>query len=583
MAAKKSKAAEPINLVQFLKLVDQKWAMLAPAEQATVAHEWARRLPADQRATFLAVLKPAPAPVADSAALQKRWTELAAQLKQATQLDRAVVQTYNEDYDDWDNYQDDEPEFYYDDPGGVAEIIEAVSPFLQDCLAAGADELAAAALQQLLALKVPIENDEGEVGDTTFDLEELVANHVVNIAWRDLVALEGYLAYRTTPLAQRPAAVYQALQRRTSPFLSFEDLMQYGRELPDLAAFLPKWRAYLGQQTTLAAQRLLKEALGFAADPALEVAMAAKVAKQHPSVYANLIQSTRQTAQTPAQQAALLKMGQRALADLPTHYVIRGQIAVWLIPVADALGESQVAADLRLAAFASWTNLANYWALRFDPLAWQQGAQQVDQILAQRFDSASLGNWRWDERAANAPSKETLTALRFLQGDYAAMVAELPAHPGWWHADQQVCCLLMLLLLAAPASLTAERLEVAHRMLSLLEVGQPVSLPATQQFWRSFGQWRQSQSITAAQAHEWLEWLSELVDDRVADIMATNQRKKYREAAALIACLGAAQVNWHTAPSAQGLMAAYQAKYSRRWAFREELESFGFHYQKKRK
>ena len=52
---------------------------------------------------------------------------------------------------------------------------------------------------------------------------------------------------------------------------------------------------------------------------------------------------------------------------------------------------------------------------------------------------------------------------------------------------------------------------------------------------------------------------------------------------ALIACLGAAQVKWHTAQSAQALMAAYQAKYSRRWAFQEELASFGFHYQKKRK
>lgn len=50
-----------------------------------------------------------------------------------------------------------------------------------------------------------------------------------------------------------------------------------------------------------------------------------------------------------------------------------------------------------------------------------------------------------------------------------------------------------------------------------------------------------------------------------------------------MSCLICVNGDFSPAQRAQSLMATYQAKYSRRWAFQEELVSFGFHYQKKRK
>lgn len=72
-----------------------------------------------------------------------------------------------------------------------------------------------------------------------------------------------------------------------------------------------------------------------------------------------------------------------------------------------------------------------------------------------------------------------------------------------------------------------------------------------------------------------LRRLEQMVELRVKSIMDGSKRGYYGECAAFIAALGEVKESRGEEGCKQRLMRYYQERYSRRWAFRNELRAFG--------
>ena len=75
-----------------------------------------------------------------------------------------------------------------------------------------------------------------------------------------------YLAYSINPLDGRAQALYSMIQEAEISEISLEMIMQCREELTEFNEFLPKWIAYLGNQNSHIALKLLNEAMELSGD-----------------------------------------------------------------------------------------------------------------------------------------------------------------------------------------------------------------------------------------------------------------------------------------------------------------------------
>ena len=73
-----------------------------------------------------------------------------------------------------------------------------------------------------------------------------------------------------------------------------------------------------------------------------------------------------------------------------------------------------------------------------------------------------------------------------------------------------------------------------------------------------------------------MERLEILIEMRVDGIMDANRRNYYGECAAFIAACGEVKESWGEQMGKQGFMDSYRQRYSRRRAFRQELQALGY-------
>lgn len=96
-------------------------------------------------------------------------------------------------------------------------------------------------------------------------------------------------------------------------------------------------------------------------------------------------------------------------------------------------------------------------------------------------------------------------------------------------------------------------------------------------FYSCFLKWRALTPMDGAIVDKALRRMKEMVELRVTGIMDASKRNYYGECAAFIAALGEVEESrGGAAGRKQSLMTYYREKYSRRWAFRDELRRYGF-------
>lgn len=585
-----------MNLVQFLKKVDDTVSDMAKEQLQSCIHEFARTLPENRRYHFLEILNAVQeegcffAPQAD-----KHYDDLYSEIKATKDVltnindgDRCLDSEYNEEWDDW--YNSDADEILFSDPKRLLPDIEAGINLLHKCVDMeayiGGCELA----ELLSALEVSVIGDYNDYDGTPLGIHELYDHELLNGSLERVVRESLYLTYMGNELSVRAEELYCMMSNYDCYDITLEDIMQDGKkDLPEFKEFLLLWIDYLGNQTGRGAKKLLQEAQAMVEDDCQLLDIARKFVDQHPELYKQLLQKGLESEGLDK----MLQIGLEALDKISVTYIIRSEIALLTAEYACKMNESTTAEFCWLEAFRSDTSVVNYMRIRFMAREWKRYNKQVKQIYNEVYERTKI------ERKANATCYDINTqrvnslhhnmycSILFFEGDYENVIkcgmSESKAL-GWSSTFMKEGLALFLLLLYKGETLSQGLDSMLKKAISgcgfqadkfFDGICSSKEKKDQELFWDLFCKWKAEIDISEEDYNKWMKMIERYISVRTAGIMDANHRNYYGECAAFIAAYGEVCESRGTKGAKACVMEKYKAEYSRRRAFHQELRNYG--------
>lgn len=608
-----------MNFTQFLKAVDQAAAAMSKEQLAEFIHDTARTLPENHREDFLAemLLFAGGKETHICPELSKADQEAAADFEQKrsflrTRLERmesgelCLEGSLNPEYDDW--YSSAEEEFLYSDPEGILDIIEEVCRFVHQCVDCEEYQAACELTGILIGLDIMVGGEYQEYTDEPININDLKSYHLGNVDYRTLVIDAARAAYCASALSERADELYITLMNSGRRDITLEMILQGGRELPEIDAFLPLWIEHLGRMTGSSAGKLLQEALELADDGEQLLANARKYCGEHPELYEQYL--TAGQGKTDAD--SLLAVGTEALEAIEKKYLVRSRVALLTSRTALEQDRPELAETCWLEAFRSDTRVVNYLRLLMECRDFSNVREVAAQIYREtcsqlRKDSYFLPTAGGGRENQVNPTQAYLLAFLGGEFDYVRERAMNATNSLGWSASFMKCGLAaFLLLLTEDGSLqqdTAQQggelktmkpgaREMLRRIVaaagfdkSEYEKGTLRLIEESNEGWflTCWNHWKRTVPLSREQREALLGWAEGLVTKRVQGIMEGNHRNYYGECAAYIAALGEAREAGGEPNGKQATMAKYMEAYNRRSAFRQEMRGYGMQDTRKKK
>lgn len=608
-----------MNFTQFLKAVDQAAAAMSKKQLAEFIHDTARTLPENQREDFLAemLLFAAGKETHICPELSKADQEAAADFEQKrsflrTRLERmesgelCLEGSLNPEYDDW--YSSAEEEFLYSDPEGVLDIIEEACRFVHQCVDCEEYQAACELTGILIGLDIMVGGEYQEYTDEPININDLKSYHLGNVDYRTLVIDAARAAYCASALSERADELYITLMNSGRRDITLEMILQGGRELPEIDAFLPLWIEHLGRMTGSSAGKLLQEALELADDGEQLLANARKYCGEHPELYEQYL--TAGQGKTDAE--SLLAVGTEALETIEKKYLVRSRIALLTSRTALEQDRPELAETCWLEAFRSDTRVVNYLRLLMECRDFSNVREAAAQIYREtcsqlRKDSYFLPTAGGGRENQLNPTQAYLLAFLGGEFDYVREGAMNATNSLGWSASFMKCGLAaFLLLLTEDGSLPQDAAqqggelktmkpgarEMLRRIVAAVgfdkseyEKGTLRFIEESNEGWflTCWNRWKRTVPLSREQREALLEWAEGLVTKRVQGIMEGNHRNYYGECAAYIAALGEARESGGEPNGKQATMAKYMEAYNRRSAFRQVMRGYGMQDTRKKK
>ena len=608
-----------MNFTQFLKAVDQAAAAMSKEQLAEFIHDTARTLPENQREDFLAemLLFAGGKETHICPELSKADQEAAADFEQKrsflrTRLERmesgelCLEGSLNPEYDDW--YSSAEEEFLYSDPEGILDIIEEACRFVHQCVDCEEYQTACELTGILIGLDIMVGGEYQEYTDEPININDLKSYHLGNVDYRTLVIDAARAAYCASALSERADELYITLMNSGRRDITLEMILQGGRELPDIDAFLPLWIEHLGRMTGSSAGKLLQEALELADDGEQLLANARKYCGEHPELYEQYL--TAGQGKTDAD--SLLAVGTEALEAIEKKYLVRSRVALLTSRTALEQDRPELAETCWLEAFRSDTRVVNYLRLLMECRDFSNVREAAAQIYREtcsqlRKDSYFLPTAGGGRENQVNPTQAYLLAFLGGEFDYVRERAMNATNSLGWSASFMKCGLAaFLLLLTEDGSLPQDAAqqggelktmkpgarEMLRRIVAAVgfdkseyEKGTLRFIEESNEGWflTCWNHWKRTVPLSREQREALLEWAEGLVTKRVQGIMEGNHRNYYGECAAYIAALGEARESGGEPNGKQATMAKYMEAYNRRSAFRQVMRGYGMQDTRKKK
>ena len=608
-----------MNFTQFLKAVDQAAAAMSKEQLAEFIHETARTLPENHREDFLAEMllfaggkethicpEPSKADQEAAADFEQKRSFLRTRLERMESGELCLEGSLNPEYDDW--YSSAEEEFLYSDPEGVLDIIEEACRFVHQCVDCEEYQAACELTGILIGLDIMVGGEYQEYTDEPININDLKSYHLGNVDYRTLVIDAARAAYCASALSERADELYITLMNSGRRDITLEMILQGGRELPEIDAFLPLWIEHLGRMTGSSAGKLLQEALELADDGEQLLANARKYCGEHPELYEQYL--TANQGKTDAD--SLLAVGTEALEAIEKKYLVRSRIALLTSRTALEQDRPELAETCWLEAFRSDTRVVNYLRLLMECRDFSNVREAAAQIYREtcsqlRKDSYFLPTAGGGRENQLNPTQAYLLAFLGGEFDYVRERAMNATNSLGWSASFMKCGLAaFLLLLTEDGSLPQDAAQQggelktmkpgAREMLrrivaaagfdkSEYEKGTLRLIEESNEGWflTCWNHWKRTVPLSREQREALLEWAEGLVTKRVQGIMEGNHRNYYGECAAYIAALGEAREAGGEPNGKQATMAKYMEAYNRRSAFRQVMRGYGMQDTRKKK
>ncbi len=608
-----------MNFTQFLKAVDQAAAAMSKEQLAEFIHDTARTLPENQREDFLAEMllfaagkethicpEPSKADQEAAADFEQKRSFLRTRLERMESGELCLEGSLNPEYDDW--YSSAEEEFLYSDPEGVLDIIEEACRFVHQCVDCEEYQAACELTGILIGLDIMVGGEYQEYTDEPININDLKSYHLGNVDYRTLVIDAARAAYCASALSERADELYITLMNSGRRDITLEMILQGGRELPEIDAFLPLWIEHLGRMTGSSAGKLLQEALELADDGEQLLANARKYCGEHPELYEQYL--TANQGKTDAD--SLLAVGTEALEAIEKKYLVRSRIALLTSRTALEQDRPELAETCWLEAFRSDTRVVNYLRLLMECRDFSNVREAAAQIYREtcsqlRKDSYFLPTAGGGRENQLNPTQAYLLAFLGGEFDYVRERAMNATNSLGWSASFMKCGLAaFLLLLTEDGSLPQDAArqggelktmkpgarEMLRRIVAAVgfdkseyEKGTLRFIEESNEGWflTCWNRWKRTVPLSREQREALLGWAESLVTKRVQGIMEGNHRNYYGECAAYIAALGEAREAGGEPNGKQATMAKYMEAYNRRSAFRQVMRGYGMQDTRKKK
>lgn len=608
-----------MNFTQFLKAVDQAAAAMSKEQLAEFIHETARTLPENHREDFLAEMllfaggkethicpEPSKADQEAAADFEQKRSFLRTRLERMESGELCLEGSLNPEYDDW--YSSAEEEFLYSDPEGILDIIEEACRFVHQCVDCEEYQAACELTGILIGLDIMVGGEYQEYTDEPININDLKSYHLGNVDYRTLVIDAARAAYCASALSERADELYITLMNSGRRDITLEMILQGGRELPEIDAFLPLWIEHLGRMTGSSAGKLLQEALELADDGEQLLANARKYCGEHPELYEQYL--TANQGKTDAD--SLLAVGTEALEAIEKKYLVRSRIALLTSRTALEQDRPELAETCWLEAFRSDTRVVNYLRLLMECRDFSNVREAAAQIYREtcsqlRKDSYFLPTAGGGRENQLNPTQAYLLAFLGGEFDYVRERAMNATNSLGWSASFMKCGLAaFLLLLTEDGSLPQDAArqggelktmkpgarEMLRRIVaaagfdkSEYEKGTLRLIEESNEGWflTCWNHWKRTVPLSREQREALLGWAEGLVTKRVQGIMEGNHRNYYGECAAYIAALGEARESGGEPNGKQAIMAKYMEAYNRRSAFRQVMRGYGMQDTRKKK
>lgn len=608
-----------MNFTQFLKAVDQAAAAMSKEQLAEFIHDTARTLPENQREDFLAEMllfagskeahicpEPSKADQEAAADFEQKRSFLRTRLERMESGELCLEGSLNPEYDDW--YSSAEEEFLYSDPEGILDIIEEACRFVHQCVDCEEYQAACELTGILIGLDIMVGGEYQEYTDEPININDLKSYHLGNVDYRTLVIDAARAAYCASALSERADELYITLMNSGRRDITLEMILQGGRELPEIDAFLPLWIEHLGRMTGSSAGKLLQEALELADDGEQLLANARKYCGEHPELYEQYL--TANQGKTDAD--SLLAVGTEALEAIEKKYLVRSRIALLTSRTALEQDRPELAETCWLEAFRSDTRVVNYLRLLMECRDFSNVREAAAQIYREtcsqlRKDSYFLPTAGGGRENQLNPTQAYLLAFLGGEFDYVRERAMNATNSLGWSASFMKCGLAaFLLLLTEDGSLPQDAAqqggelktmkpgarEMLRRIVAAVgfdkseyEKGTLRLIEESNEGWflTCWNRWKRTVPLSREQREALLGWAEGLVTKRVQGIMEGNHRNYYGECAAYIAALGEAREAGGEPNGKQATMAKYMEAYNRRSAFRQVMRGYGMQDTRKKK
>ena len=587
-----------MNLVQFLKSVDETAATMTKDDLTEFLHDIARTLQENKREDFLKRLRGEDGKKEISQEIpeegedfEQRKNLLKSQLERIENWELGLEASLNQEYDDW--YDSEDEEFLYSDPEGVVPVIEEACRFVHHCIDFERYEVAYEIADILIGLDIRVGRDYQDYTDEPMNIRDLEHYNLGNVDYKALVVDGAHAAYCASVFSERADELYRVIENSGRRDITLEMLMQNGSELPDMDAFLPLWIEYLGRITTDNAERLLQEALEMTGSGEQLLANARKYCVEHPELYEQYLQSN----QEKEGAVSLLAVGKEALDAIGKKYLVRSRIALLTSWTALELGRREEAEACWLEAFRSDTRVVNYFRLLMECKDFSKVKEKVNRICRQTRPKADVKGYFFSatNKKQNQVSPKTAYLLAFLEGDFSYVrenAMNVKGSLGWSSSFMKCGLAAFLLLLTEGTDLQQGNREMIRQLAmaadfekSEYEKGTLRVIGQSNEEWfrECWNCWKRTVSLSSEEKEALFQWVEELITKRVKGIMDGNHRKYYGECAAYIAALGEARESAGRQNGKQETMVKYMELYSRRSAFREEMWGYGMRDSRKKR
>lgn len=584
-----------MNLTNFLNQTDTIIKQCSAEQLISFVHDLARTLPEHRREDFLKRLKAIGEETEKTSDRDKlgefRFDEMYKHVRNNLKIidsqEVTIVGILNEEYDDW--YDDDSEEFYYEDNSGISDMLLEACDFVHTCMDRERYKEGYEVGSQMLSMEILCMN---EYGNEEFTLGDMVYHELLHCDLKQVILDTAYCAYHAVLPNKRPEVLYGVIMNARKDEITLEAIMQHGEEeLPDFQDFLTLWITYLGDKTERCADQLILEAVVLLNDVSSAVKCAEKYVTFHPGLYLNILENRKYT-----DVNNMISIGTEAIKIIPKKYIIRSRAALKTAEYMIEANENlSLLENCYFAAYESDTSALNYIRALLHGYGTGKKREELKNVLVKlsfHKRSYSYGmseqSYSYSEREENRPDSTMILLLKFLDGQFAEVLAEglnKSESLGWSGTFMKQGIALYLLYLYegqwtgkginAMAGIVkgAMHFSVEEYRKGTYESD---STNENDLFCEVFTKWKALVQMESDIGTSAIKKIAKLIEKRTEGIMSANRRNYYGECAAYIAALGEVQESLGNIGEKQRLMTSYKDKYSRRNAFRAELRDYGW-------